>query len=67
MLRSSPKSAFVKDDFPTLGRPTMAIRGMSACSIAFSSLGKIFIKASSRSPVPLPVIAEIGKTSPKPN
>ncbi len=35
MLRSSPKSALVSDDLPTLGRPTMVMRGSSSFSSAF--------------------------------
>ena len=56
MLRSSPNKALVIDDLPTLGRPTMVIRGRSSCCSACVSSGRAASMASIRSPVPLPDI-----------
>jgi hypothetical protein len=39
---SSPNKALVKEDLPTLGRPTIAILGKSLPSIAPESSGKCF-------------------------
>jgi len=57
---SSPINAFIKDDFPALGRPTTAKRGNS-CSSTSSLSGKAATSASSKSPVPLPFILAILK------
>ena len=55
----------MKDDFPTLGLPIIANFGISNSSVADSSL-KLRINSSNNSPVPLPLIDEIGKYSPIP-
>ena len=56
MLRSSPKRALVSDDLPTLGRPTMVMRGKSSSTSALASSGRAARMASIMSPVPLPDI-----------
>ena len=57
---SSPSKAFVNEDFPTFGLPTIATLGIVISSKPFSSFGNILTNASNKSPVPLPLIAEIG-------
>ena len=66
MLRSSPMKALTSEDLPALGRPTIAIRGASRVSSTYSPSGRFFVMASRRSPVPLPLTAEIGIGSPRP-
>ena len=55
----------MKDDLPALGRPTTANDGILSFSCS-SSISKSITNSSSKSPVPLPLIAEIPKTFSKP-
>ena len=55
MYLCSPIKAFINEDLPAFGRPTTAKRGSSVFISSFSS-GKQSINASSKSPVPLPLI-----------
>ena len=66
MARSSPTSLLSKEDFPAFGLPTMAILTESS-SMASTWAGKELTSASSRSPVPVPCMAETGYGSPRPN
>ncbi len=59
ILRSSPIKALIKDDLPTLGRPTTAILGVSSSKISNCSFLNLETKKSNKSPVPLPDVAEI--------
>ena len=57
-MRSSRRMRLTSDDFPTFGRPTMAIRGSGSsafCSSVFLS-GSRSMTSSSRSPIALPVL-----------
>ena len=62
ILRSSPIRALMVEDFPTLGRPTMAILGSSSM-FSIGSVVKCETTLSSRSPVPEPLIEATGKIS----
>ena len=59
MFLSIPTKAFTVDDFPTLGRPTKAIRGMSPSSISIVGSNPP-TNASNKSPVHDPLTDEIG-------
>ena len=61
MVRSFCKSPFVREDFPTLGMPTIAKRSPSSPSVSDGgSVRSNFFKiASNRSPVWRPFNAEI--------
>ena len=65
ITRSSPSSAFTSDDFPTLGRPTIATRGAPSSGSTARS-GSIATTSSSRSPIPVPFSAEMARGSPSP-
>ena len=57
MYLSFPIKALIKLDFPAFGRPTTAKRGNSNSSCVGSGFsGNASIKASNKSPVPLPEI-----------
>ena len=57
MKRSLPIKALMKLDFPAFGLPTTAKRGNSISSLVGSGfIGNASIKASNKSPVPLPEI-----------
>jgi len=57
---SSPIKALIKDDFPALGRPTIAKRGNSfSGSSSSKGSGILSAIASNKSPVPLPLTEEI--------
>ena len=63
---SSPIILFVKEDFPALGFPTMAMCITSFSSSASSSSGKCFTTSSRRSPKPKPCEEEMEHNSPIP-
>ena len=68
--RCSPANALRKEDLPTLGLPTRAIRNTPSLGFADAtadSLGRTSMRASSRSPDPRPCRAEIGCGSPIPS
>jgi len=71
--RSSPTSRLKSVDFPALGRPTNATRGMSMSgrtssgSSSGSTVGSRRTTSSRRSPVPRPCSALIGHGSPRPS
>ena len=48
----SPRSLFIRDDFPTLGLPTTAILGVSSSSSASPPAGSTAVTSSRRSPSP---------------
>ncbi len=66
--RSSPTRRLKRVDFPTFGRPTMAIEKMpsSASTGSSGSGGNASTRASSRSPLPRPWIADTGCGVPRP-
>src|SRR5690606_8237785 len=51
MLRSVPSNAFRKEDLPTLGRPRIAMRGVSPSGSSGPGVGNSLTNSSSRSPV----------------
>ena len=57
MLRCSSMSEFTRLDLPALGLPTMAKRGISSWGVSISFCGMRATTSSSRSPVPVPVMA----------
>ena len=65
MFLSSPTKAFIKEDFPTFGLPTIANLGRSDSSLMGSG-GNIYTTSSNNSPVPEPLIEDIQWYSPKP-
>lgn len=67
ILRSESSNALVSDDLPTFGRPMMANLGSSSKPSASESSGRAATTASSKSPVPLPLIVEMQYGSPKPS
>ena len=68
ITRSSPSSALMSVDLPTLGRPAMATRGMrSASSSSSASSGNSSSASSTRLRTPSPCAAEIGCGSPRPS
>ena len=69
MFLSSPIKAFNKEDFPTLGLPTIANLGIPSSSSSSGISFRLLITSSKSSPVPLPLMEEILKISseiPKP-
>ncbi len=66
ITRSSPAILLMMDDFPTLGFPTIAIRGRSSSSSVSAASSNIAVTASSISPRPSLFDAEIGYGSPMP-
>ena len=56
---SSPRIALINDDLPTLGLPRIEILGKFSSSLLILSSNLLTIK-SSNSPVPDPLIEEIG-------
>ena len=56
---SSPKMAFINDDFPTFGLPSIEILGKLS-SLLFTLSSNLLIIKSSNSPVPDPLIEETG-------
>jgi len=62
---SSPSRELTRDDFPTLGLPTIATLGRSGTDSSDCS-GRFPVTSSRRSPVPLPFIELTGKNSLKP-
>src|SRR5450830_1473694 len=71
ITRSAPTSAFTSDDFPTFGRPTIAIGSGSVRVSGSRSDGSTVSIASSSSSAPVPWSAEtpmtFGKPSEKPS
>ncbi len=61
----SPSILLIMEDLPTLGLPTMAIRGLSSSSSSVPS-GKSAVTSSSISPIPSLAIEETGTGSPIP-
>ena len=66
MLRCSSISELTSDDLPALGRPTMAKRGSSSSMVSSAFSGICLTTSSRRSPVPLPLTAEMEKGLPRP-
>ena len=56
---SSPKIAFINDDLPTFGLPSIEILGKLS-SFFFMLSSNLLTITSSNSPVPDPLIEEIG-------
>ena len=71
MTRSAPTSAFTREDFPTFGRPTIAIGSGSVRVSGSRSGGRASSIASRSSSAPVPWSAEtpmtFGKPSAKPS
>ena len=68
MFLSSPSNAFVSEDLPTFGLPTIAICGIAGLSSSCSgSSGSSSRTLSSKSPVPAPLADEMANGSPRPN
>ena len=55
------------EDFPALGRPTTAKRGIFSSISGSDFLVKRFNISSNKSPVPEPLAADTQKGSPSPN
>ena len=55
-------SAFKNEDLPAFGRPKIAILGIPALGSSMPLPSKCLMTSSSKSPVPEPVIEEIGYT-----
>ena len=62
----SPSNTLTSDDLPTFGRPTIASLVRRSVSIRYSTRGRRFWIASSRSPVAVPCIADTAIGSPRP-
>ena len=68
LTRASPHRRLRRDDFPTLGLPTIATRiSSSGPGPSSSTTGRRVAIASTRSAIPRPCSAEIGIGSPRPS